>query len=722
VLSSISGFAMPDKSSKLNALSPSGDPSRDNWYRYQYMRDMGHREFVDKARICEDYVAGIQWDPKDIKILSESGRPYLTINKILATVDHLVGEQLYSRSEIGFRPARGMANAEVADAISKTYMNVAQSNKMSWVRTDVFADGIVTGRGYFDARIDMNTNFMGDIVVKRENPELVMLDPDASEYDPETWSDVGRSSWVSLQDIRMLYGDRLANELAPIEPGYAPYDFSDDDFVRDGTFASKSSQGRRRAVAQTYFPYGVQKFYRLFERQFYHLVNASVFVDTVHGEIVPIPEVWTRDRIGYFMEQNPEVHVMRKMVRKIRWVVSSGPVTLHDSWSPYNYLTIIPFFPHFRQGRTHGVVEHLISPQKAFNKSRSQELHVINTSANSGWITEQDNVVNMTDHQLENRGAQTGLVIVVKNISGIEKINPNQIPTGLDRASYKAEEDMKNIAGVSDAQTGFAREDVSGKALKANQSAGSTSFAPLFDNLDRTDNLTGKRVLNLIQTFYTEPRLLHIFGTKPGQGDEAIVINEVTVEGEILNNLSLGEYGVVVTSEPDRDSFEESQFDHAVEMRKELGIEIPDPYMIRYSKLRDKEELLAAMDPKDPEQEQFDAEMDKATRLAELEVIRGEAQNKKADALLKSVRAASEKIKIEQGGNQGLSPELVGGAKVDMFKENQKYINATKLKNVEFMNSIGLMREQHLLDVRKERVAPKQLAAPKSTPAKRNSA
>jgi hypothetical protein len=700
----------------LTPLSPTGDPARDNWYRYQYMRDMGHLEFVEKARICEEYVAGIQWSESDTKILKASGRPYLTINKILSTVDHLVGEQLYNRASIGFRPARGMANAVVADALTKTHLNIAHSNKLPWVRTDVFADGIVAGRGYFDIRIDMNTNFMGDIVIKREDPELILLDPDASEYDPDTWSDVGRSAWVSLTDIENLYGRAKAKELAPMEPGYAPYDFSDDDFVRDGTFGNASGK-RNRTVAKTYFPFGVQKFFRLFERQFYQLVKARVFVDTIHGEIVPVPEIWTDDKIRDFVSKNPELHVMRKMIRKIRWVVTSGPVTLHDSWSPYNKFTVVPFFPHFRQGRTHGVVEHLIGPQEAFNKARSQELHVISTSANSGWVTQHDNLVNMTETQLEEKGSQTGVVIVVKDVSQIDKIKPNAIPTGLDRASYKSEEDMKNIAGVSDAQTGFAREDVSGKALKANQSAGSTSFAPLFDNLARSDNLLGHRSLNLIQTFYTEPRLLHIIGTKPGQQDEAIVINEVTEAGEILNDLSLGEYEVIVTNEPDRDSYDDSQFEHAVEMRRDLGIPIPDSFMVRVSKLRDKEELLMEMNPTDPESEQFDKEMDQATRLAELEVTRGEAANKKADALLKSVRAASEKISIEQGQGGGLSPEVLGEAKVTMLEENQKHINAKDILNQEFMNAIDLMREQHRLDVRKDKLAPKAL--PKPTPARK---
>ena len=697
---------------RKSLVAPHGDPARDNWYRYQYMRDAGHSEFVDKSRKCEDFVAGQQWDDGDLNVLRQSGRPALTINKLLSTVDHLKGEQLFNRAAIAFRPARGMANTGVADALTKVHMNIAQANRLSWVRTDVFEDGIVTGRGFFDARIDINSNFMGDVKICRVPPELVLLDPDASDYDPEKWSDVGKSMWMSLHEIALLYGKDKAKELEPIEPGYTPYEFADDDFVRDGTFGNGAGRNHRH-LTQNYYPYGTQKFVRVFERQYYDLVNADVFVDTVHGEIVPVPEPWDDNRISEFLSKNPSVRVLRKYIRKIRWSVSAGPLTLHDSWSPYRYMTIVPFFPHFRQGRTHGIVEHLIGPQEAFNKTRSQELHVINTSANSGWIVQENNLVNMTEQQLETRGSQSGVVIVAKDIAGIDKIKPNQVPTGLDRASYKNEEDMKNIAGISDAQTGFAREDVSGRALRANQAAGSTSFAPLFDNLARTDHMLGHRILSLIQTFYTEPRLMHIVATEPGQENEVLVVNEVTESGEILNDLSLGEYEVVVTSEPDRDSFEDSQFDQAMMMRKELGIEIPDEFMIRVSKLRDKEEIIQIMNPVDPEQEQFDKQMAQEERIAELEYKQAQSASQRADALLKSVRAASEQINMEKDGS-GLSAEAEAEAKVEMLKQNQKHQNEKELKQIEFFNSLRLLREEHQLAIRAQRLAP-----PSPTPARK---
>jgi hypothetical protein len=84
------------------ALSPSSDPALENWYRYTYMRDAGHLDFVEKSRTCENYLAGIQWDEKDLAVLRESGRPAMTINKLLSTIDHLTGEQLYNRASIAY--------------------------------------------------------------------------------------------------------------------------------------------------------------------------------------------------------------------------------------------------------------------------------------------------------------------------------------------------------------------------------------------------------------------------------------------------------------------------------------------------------------------------------------------------------------------------------------------------------------------------------------------
>jgi hypothetical protein len=302
--------------------------------------------------------------------------------------------------------------------------------------------------------------------------------------------------------------------------------------------------------------------------------------------------------------------------------------------------------------------------------------------------------------------------MVVKDLSQIEKIKPNQVPTGLDRISYKAEEDMKNISGVSDAQTGFAREDVSAKALKANQAVGGTSLAPLMDNLNRTDKLLGRRILDLIQTFYVEPRLVHIIGTKPGQENETLMVNEVGPGGEILNNLTLGEYDVIITNEPDRDTYEASQYDQLVEMRKDLGSDIPDAFIIRASKARDKEELIEAMTATTPEEEQFLKELGRRTQIAELRKLEAEGMDREAEATHTMVLAAKDRLALEGPKDGDLSPELLAQAKLNMLAEQQQSNNRIREANIDLMLKLRELRETAVLEVKVAKALPKPVAKP----------
>ena len=45
----------------------------------------------------------------------------------------------------------------------------------------------------------------------------------------------------------------------------------------------------------------------------------------------------------------------------------------------------------------------MISPQEQLNKISSQELHIVNTTANSGWVVESGSLSNMTEEELEER-------------------------------------------------------------------------------------------------------------------------------------------------------------------------------------------------------------------------------------------------------------------------------------------------------------------------------
>ena len=98
-------------------------------------------------------------------------------------------------------------------------------------------------------------------------------------------------------------------------------------------------------------------------------------------------------------------------------------------------------------------------------------------------------------------------------------------------------------------------------------------------------------MLELIQTFYSETRVIQVTNEEdPLKPREPMVINQMTPEGDIINDLTLGEYDVVVATAPARDSFDEVQFAEALNLRQ-VGVAIPDDAIIEYSHLAKKGEL-----------------------------------------------------------------------------------------------------------------------------------
>ena len=130
----------------------------------------------------------------------------------------------------------------------------------------------------------------------------------------------------------------------------------------------------------------------------------------VTGDMRQVPGNWGERKKKKFADEYG-LDIITTLDRKVRWTVTADKVVLFDDWSPYECFTIVPYFPYWRRGRPFGMVRNLISPQEQLNKISSQELHIVNTTANSGWIVETGSLNGMTADDLEEHGAETGLVL-----------------------------------------------------------------------------------------------------------------------------------------------------------------------------------------------------------------------------------------------------------------------------------------------------------------------
>lgn len=605
------------------------------WDRYVRARDNGHLEYIELAKKCDAYYRGEQWDEADAAALEEEGRPALTINTILPTVNTVLGEQSTRRADVQFKPRRG-GEAEVAHTLTKLYMQIADNNKLDWVEQQVFSDGLIMdGRGYFDVRMDFSDHVEGEIRITAKDPLDILIDPDAKEYDPKTWNEVFETKWMTLDEIEELYGKKKSEELRFIAE-------NGNSFGRDSIEYEENRFGDLEST-DDYLGAGIPgddeyrnvKALRVVERQHRRMHRVNCFVDPNTGDQRDVPESWTEAKAKKFAKKY-NLNLISKVKRKVRWTVTCDKVVLHDDWSPYNSFTIVPFFAYFRRGRPFGMVRNLLSPQEQLNKIASQELHIVNTTANSGWMVESGSLVGMTADDLEEHGAQTGLVIEYNRGSNMPaKIQPNQIPTGLDRIAQKAALNIKTISGVNDSMLGTDSAEVSGVAIQAKQNRGAIMIQVPLDNLRKARHYLAEKILECVQTFYTEQRIIQVTNEEdPLKPREEMVINQMTPEGRIINDLTIGEYDVIINTAPARDSFDEVQFAEALNLRQ-VGVAIPDDAIIEYSHLARKAELakrirmLTGVEQSPEQQEMAAVQAQLAMQQLQLEISKLDAEVRK---------------------------------------------------------------------------------------------
>ena len=163
---------------------------------------------------------------------------------------------------------------------------------------------------------------------------------------------------------------------------------------------------------------------------------------------------------------------------------------------------------------------------------------------------------------------------------------------------------------------------------------------------------------------------------------EPMMINEVTPEGTVANDLTIGEYDVVIGTQPARDSFDETQFAEALSL-KSVGVPVPDDMIVEYSHLQRKEELarrIRIMTGQEPPTEEE----------AQLMQFQQEAQ-------IRQIQIEIAKLEAEVGKIQ--SESALNIAKVQDLSEVNPQIQLSKIQAELQMRREELALRQNLSDM-----------------------
>lgn len=668
--------------------------ARHQYEHYRYCYDNGHQEYLDKARMCFDFWRGKQWSDVDKALLAAAGRPALTFNVIESLVRAMKGMQCALRNDVMFAPTED-ASAESAKVMDAVWLHIQQQNMFEHRESDVYEKGLIMDRAYYDIRMDFSSSLQGDVKITSPRSQDIILDPAIDDYDPYTWPRVFKRRWVSYTDLVSMFGKRRAEKFR--YPSGTP-----------GWFDYEDSFMSQQMGNMPYFAGAVpedDKAIRgllLLEQQYFDYRRKKVFLDVLTGDFSEVPENWSDEKIGAVLARAPDTVVMDKEVKTVRWRITCEDEVLHDEDSIYDRFTIVPFFPSFVDGVALGAVGSLLDPQTLYNKVSSQELHIINTTANSGYKVKQGALKNMTVEEMEERGSKTGTVFELDDIANLEKIQPNQVPPGHDRISGKADAIMRNLAGVSNQGRGFAREDVAGEAILANQAAQDLNSASWLSNLHRTKQLVAINVRQCVANYYNEPRVIQINrGSIYNPNYEQVGINQ-NVEGEVINDVTRGKYSTTLVPSPSRSTMSEHDFKMLMEMRK-LGIGIPDDLLLELSPAANKGKIIQNLQGDSNARQAAAEEAAAQERVVALQKEAAQAQQASAAAQLSQARA--EKAAVEAATDPDAAYVQVETERLDV--ERQRVDNDYELG----LRDLSFKERAHREDVALKRTAQRETTA-----------
>lgn len=594
------------------------------------------------------FVAGKQWRDEDKTALEKQGRPAITINKIKPLINVLSGYQRLNRYDIDFLPRTNddMQLCNVRKGITKYIMDMCD---YEYNESRTFLDGAICGVGWFEVKYQFDQEVGdGEAKILRIDPFNMYVDPEAREEDFSDAKYIIRAKWTDKDELKLVY-PKYADD---IDKQLRLYDVEEDSLEYSGTeplYYKKETQ-KIRLIECWYKTREKETFYFLADGQMIPKKDVSVemFISgqVIDKKIIPVNKV----RVCAFFDQ----------------------IMLEDMQSPYEHGEF-PFVPFtvYRLDNDYpsGIVRDLKDPQREINKRRSQTLHVLNTSSNSGWLVEEGALTPDQELKLRKLGSTPGAILHINPsaMSKVQRIQPPNPPVALMQAEQQAMSDLPSISGINESLMGTdIASSASGRAIELKQKQAITHIAPMFDNLRKAKKkianlLWGRRGhKGIIPQYYTEDKIYRVEGQN-GQPDFIRVNQQVQRQDPLrgviqttLNDLSQGEFDVVIADTQASATQRSAQMWSLVDAVSKLGVpgDLVFDIIIDLSDIPNKDDIKERWQQR--QQQQAQQAQQQAQQQLELEKIKKQSMTNSI-----SFKDAPLPIQLAMSAKAGLIPQQV---------------------------------------------------------------
>lgn len=498
---------------------------------------MNRQEALDDLK----FGAGDQWPVELQNSRNLESRPVIVVNKVDNYCRQVSNQQRQQRPRIKVHATNTHEDMVDAQTISGIIRHIEVNSNADHAYDNAFEYAVRMGWGYMRVRTDYisEDSFDQEIYIDAiDNPFTVYFDPNSVLPDG---SDADRcliTTMMRKDEFRKLYPDAQDGGTS---------------FTQRGTGDSQSEWITKEDIRLAEYYYTVKE-----KAKLYLLSDGTAtFADD-------------KDFFTRLTNYGIEVVDTRESYKKtIKYCKLTAVEVLEERDWAGKYIPIVPVYGrHIVIGdkrKKFGMIRYAKDPQRMYNFWQTSITEGVALAPKAKWLlAEGQDEGHENDWTNANIKSFPLLRYKQTDIDGRPappptRLQPEPPQAGIMAAAMGVDNDIKGIMGVFDpAQLG--QGNISGKALNGQQQQVDLTNFDYYDNLTRSIAHVGKICLDLIPKIYDTERVMRIIGDdgKP----ELLTINQRDSVGRVLNDISVGQYDVVMETGPGYNSKRQEAVDN----------------------------------------------------------------------------------------------------------------------------------------------------------------
>lgn len=578
-------------------------------------------------------------------------RKLFSFNRIRRICNLITGHQRRTRKSMSVIPIENADNV-TADQFTKVLMWCVNRDNMLHTISDAFEGAVTSGMNLLSLWVDFqNDAINGNLRLSNVSYNGYMIDPFFKNADLSDCNFVWTRKWLTKEQIKSLlpFRKKEVDDLPYGDTGDVRFNFMPESML-----------------------WGIENNFLTYDEFFYRDVRKqNLLVDMRSGQTLE----WrgASEDLEFFLNTHEEIKLVKNRIPTVKMgIVVQGNVLYHgDNPLGIDSYPFVPVFAYYEPQlpylslRCQGVVRGVRDVQAAYSHRKSIELAMLESRISSGYKYKENSLVDPDDIFLTGTGK--GLAIKQEaDLNDVQPIIPPEVPPSMLELSQSLASEIQEISGVTEELLGTSDEDRGvGLLSMLRQGAGLTTLQGLFDNLDRSQKLLGRIMIETIQSNFSYGKIERIIGEKAAPQ---------------FFNRDFGTFDCAIEDGLNTTTQKQTQFAQLVQL-KQMGVPIPDQTLISSSTLQNKRELLEAIST---EQQQIQEINNKKTQLEEM----------KTQAEIEDILARSQ-------ANRGLSLERSSRVEENRSLSVERLSQAEENRDIGLLNRIKSLKELENIDLEK---------------------